>query len=62
MTNPIDNSRPRAIGVLALILMMLGAAGIETSCTAPPHCPPGQHAERAPSHQGKVWECARVQS
>lgn len=44
------------------LLVVLGLIGlavlpVDTSCTAPPHCPAGQHAERAPSHQGHMWEC-----
>lgn len=43
--------------ILAAVLVLLGGLAAETSCTPQPHCPAGQHAQRAPSHQGHVWEC-----
>lgn len=47
--------RPRAIAGAAL----LSVAMLQGCWTAAPHCPPGQHAVRAPSHQGHVWDCAK---
>ena len=51
-----------AIG-LAIVLVVVAAltAGcqIQTSGTPQPNCPFGQHVERAPSHQGVVWQCVK---
>jgi hypothetical protein len=44
----------RLVAGLALALSVLA---VDTSCTAPPHCPAGQHSQRAPSHQGHMWDC-----
>jgi hypothetical protein len=46
----------RRIGALAIAAVSVLA--VDTSCTAPSHCSAGQHAQRAPSHQGHMWECA----
>jgi hypothetical protein len=42
----------------AFALLAVSVIAVDTSCTAPPHCPAGQHAQRAPNHQGHMWECA----
>ena len=54
---PASPGSPRRLAAAAIIA--LSALAVDTSCAAPPHCPAGQHAQRAPSHQGHMWDCAR---
>lgn len=37
--------------------LVLASSGCQTSWTPKPQCSAGWHAERAPSHQGHVWDC-----
>jgi hypothetical protein len=43
--------------IITFALLFASVAAVDTSCTPPPHCPAGQHADRAPSHQGHMWQC-----
>lgn len=44
---------------MSLAVLTVSGLAVDTSCTPPPHCPAGQHATRAPSHQGHMWDCVR---
>jgi hypothetical protein len=46
--------------VLFSMLALFNLA-VDTSCTGPPKCSVGEHAVRAPSHQGHMWNCVPVQ-
>lgn len=63
MADDIDTSRPRATIIrrwAVTLILALAIGGCQDSCTPKPQCAPGQHAVRAPSHQGRVWECADI--
>lgn len=47
------------VAVVFVVWLVASCTPPQTSFTPAPNCPSGQHAERAKSHQGKVWVCVK---
>jgi hypothetical protein len=41
----------------AAAILIVALSAVDTSCTAQPKCPPGQHVQHARTYSGHTWEC-----
>lgn len=55
-------SHKRLTAFVLFSMLVTANLAVDTSCTAPPQCSVGEHAVRAPSYRGHMWDCVPVQS